>query len=178
MSTLTRRLRRLLVQCACLAGLVGAGPAIAAPRLDRFRLTFDGLGPVHVGMTRGQVRAAGLRVPLGRGQDANACAQVAVDSDRHVRLMFEEGRVTRVEVLGGQTPTWSGIRVGATEEQVRKTYAGRLVVRPHKYDPGGHTMIVFSRDGHRALVLETDGKLVTQFRAGVAASAQYVEGCS
>jgi hypothetical protein len=101
-----------------------------------------------------------------------------VADDRHIRLMFESGRATRVEVLGGPTPTWSGIRVGATEEQVRQTYGTRLVVRPHKYDPHGHTMIVFSRDKQRALVLDTDGTVVREFRAGLAASAQYVEGCS
>jgi hypothetical protein len=173
-----RRLRRLLVACAGIAALAGAGLALAAPRLDQFRLTFDGLGPLHVGMTRQQVQAAGYRVPLGPGQAANACVQARVAGDRHIRLMFESGRVTRVEVLGGRTPTWSGIRVGATEEKVRKTYGARLVVRPHKYDPHGHTMIVFSRDKQRALVLDTDGQVVKGFRAGVAASAQYVEGCS
>jgi hypothetical protein len=173
-----RRLRRLLVACAGLAALAGAGLALAAPPLDRFRLTFDGLGPVHVGMTHQQIQAAGYRVPLGRGQDANACVQARVAGDRHIRLMFEAGRVTRVEVLGGPTPTWSGIRVGATEEEVRKTYGARLTVRPHKYDPQGHTMIVFSRDKQQALVLDTDGKVVKEFRAGLAASAQYVEGCS
>ena len=135
--------------------------------------------PVRAGQfgQHGHLRQPG-RVPLGLGQDTNACAQVAVDSDRHVRLMFEEGRVTRVEVLGGPTPTWSGIRVGATEEQVRKTYGVRLTVRPHKYDPHGHTMIVFSQNKQRALVLDTDGQVVKEFRAGLAASAQYVEGCS
>jgi hypothetical protein len=173
-----RRLRRLLVACAGLVAFGGASLALAAPPLERFRLTFDGLGPVHVGMTRQQVHAAGYRVPLAPGQDANACVQARVASDRHIRLMFEAGRVTRVEVLGGPTPTWSGIRVGATEAQVRKIYGARLTVRPHKYDPHGHTMIVFSRDKQRALVLDTDGQVVKEFRAGLAASAQYVEGCS
>jgi hypothetical protein len=173
-----RRWRRLLLACAGLAALGGAGLAFAAPRLDQFRLTFDGLGPLHVGMTRQQVRAAGYRVPPGHGQDADACVQARVAGDRHIRLMFEAGRVTRVEVLGGPTRTWSGIRVGATEEQVRKTYGTRLTIRPHKYDPHAHTMIVFSRDKRRALVLDTDGQVVKEFRAGLAASAQYVEGCS
>ena len=40
------------------------------------------------------------------------------------------------------------------------------------------SMIVFSRDKQQALVLDTDGKVVKEFRAGLAASAQYVEGCS
>jgi hypothetical protein len=173
-----RRWRRLLLACAGLAALGGAALAFAAPHLDQFRLTFNGLGPLHVGMTRGQVQAAGYRVPLARGQDANACVQALVAGNRHIRLMFEAGRVTRVEVLGGPTSTWSGIRVGATEEQVRKTYGARLTVRPHKYDPQGHTMLVFSRDKQRALVLDTDGHVVKEFRAGLAASAQYVEGCS
>jgi hypothetical protein len=135
--------------------------ASSPPALDQFRLTLNGLGPLRIGMTLKEVEDAGFRVK----------------EQKHVWLMFENGRVVRVEVHGGRTTTFRGVRVGDTEKQVRKIYGARLIVEPHKYDDNGHYLVVFSTNRKQALVMETDGKVVTEFRAGLAEPAQYVEGC-
>ena len=168
---------------ALIAGTVGLmiafteSAASAPPALDQFHLTLDGLGPLRIGMTLKEVADTGFRIKIEHDFEPNECARAEVEGQKNVWLMFENGRVVRVEVLGGRIATLSGVRVGDTEEQVRKTYGARLVVEPHKYDDNGHYLIVFSSDRKQALVMETDGKVVTDFRAGLAGPAEYVEGC-
>ena len=91
--------------------------------------------------------------------------------------MIEKGVLTRVEVRGRSVETLSGIRIGYAEEKVRQAYGSRVGTEPHKYDPTGNYMKIFSADRTKALVFETDGEKVTKFRAGLSESVQYVEGC-
>jgi hypothetical protein len=171
-------MRRTLIVATIASTITFAGVAASSPpALDQFRLTLNGLGPLRIGMTLKDVEDAGFRVKIEHNFDVNECAQAEVEGQKHIWLMFENGRLARVEVYGGRTTTFSGVRVGDTEERVRKTYGARLTVEPHKYDDNGHYLIVFSTDRRQALVMETDGKVVTEFRAGLALPAQYVEGC-
>jgi hypothetical protein len=49
-------------------------------------------------------------------------------------------------------------------------------VRPHKYSPSGHYLVVVTSAKH-AVVIETDGERVDALRGGEIPAVEYVEGC-
>jgi hypothetical protein len=154
------------------------GPARGAENvIANARLVFEGLGPLRIGMTVKAIEAAGFRVKIDEGFDVNQCALADVVGYKNIQLMFEDGKVSRVEVYDHTHATLGGVRVGDSVAHVKKIHGRRLVIEQHKYDDEGHYLIVFSLDKKRALVMETDGKVVTQLRTGLSSSAQYVEGC-
>jgi hypothetical protein len=63
---------------------------------------------------------------------------------------------------------------------VQALYASRVAVSPHKYTGGHYLTVTPTAPGDSAyrMVFETDGRRVTQFRAGVRPAVEYVEGCS
>lgn len=160
----------------CIATSSNADTSSDISGLEQYKLTFNGLGPFRIGMSLKEAEATGFKFEL-HDEEAESCRQATVKSNPDVRLMFEEGILTRVEIVGASISTLSGIRVGFTEAWVRRVYGSRIVVERHQYDQDGHYMKVFSADRKRALVIETDGKIVGNFQAGNADSAQYVEGC-
>lgn len=115
--------------------------------------------------------------------DSGYCAQASpINGPRGLSLMFIEGRLARFDVHEGTVETLSGIGEGSSEEDVFSTYPGRIRVEPHPYDPGGAAkyLIYQPRDeASRAysMIFETDGSVVTSFRAGDAEAVSYIEGC-
>ena len=94
-------------------------------------------------------------------------------------------RVLRTDVdEGSAIATISGIRLGATEAQVKAAYqgpgkGGSLTVETHPYVPTGHYLLYdVDGKGGRLLIFETDGTKVTEFRAGDEAAVQAIEGCA
>ena len=159
-----------LLLSSCLA--IGAGAALARSLVPV--LYFDGFGPIRIGMSPAQVRATGATL----AEDPRfACDQVDVTSRPGLVAMFVDGRLARLEVDAPGIATLSGAQVGMTEAQVQALYGGRLLTEPHKYDPTGHYLLLFSADRKRALVFETDGTRITDIHVGEAEAAQYVEGC-
>jgi hypothetical protein len=93
-------------------------------------------------------------------------------------------KIYRANVNEGSTiATVSGIRLGATEAQVKTAYSGKggsYTVEPHPYTgPEGH-YLVYDADGKggKLLIFETDGKKVTSFRAGEESAVRAIEGCA
>jgi hypothetical protein len=167
--------RTALASCACLLGAAVAARAAGAPVL-----TMDGFGPMRIGMTRAQVEAAGERLSpddLYGPDHPEYCWQAAVVGRTGVRVMFSDNRLVRISLRSDDFATRSGARTGMSEAQVQAIYGGRLRVETHFYDPTGHYLKLFSADGSRALVMETDGTTVDEIRAGDADAAQAVEGC-
>ncbi|HUR15191.1 MAG TPA: hypothetical protein VM097_11940 [Mycobacteriales bacterium] len=155
----------------------GAEPG---PLADDDRARIDGIGPITVGMTLAEAEAAaGQRFTTMQDDFAPHCGHVAPRSGSpDINLMLIDGKVARFEVdKGSATRTDRGIGIGATEDEVKAAYPGRVVVRPHAYTDG-HYLRVVSHDGRLALVLETDGTRVTMFRSGTARAADYTEGCA
>jgi hypothetical protein len=151
---------------------------VAARVVDR-PISLDGIGAIRVGATvAAAARAAGeplvnpASTPAGDG-----CHYVRLASAPSILFMVESGRIVRVETRDQAFRTVSGARVGDTEVRVRALYGKRLEVTRHKYDENGRYFIVRSADRRRALVLETDGKIVVFIRAGLLPAAEYVEGC-
>lgn len=140
-------------------------------------LTLTGLGPIRVGMTVEQARRA-AGAPLHQAESPNEdCYYLLVEGDSSVAFMILDGRVARVDVSDPRHATLSGLHVGDSEERAKQVYAGRYEIEPHAY-VDGHYLIVRSRDKRYALVIETDGRVVTSLRAGSMPAAEFVEGCS
>jgi hypothetical protein len=95
-------------------------------------------------------------------------------------VMIVRGKVARIDVDTGSVTTEDGAKIGDTEDKIRSIYDGDVQVEPHKYVQGGHYMIVMgdSASAGKAIVFETNGKVVTNFRAGRLPEVKWVEGCS
>lgn len=163
-------------------------------------LTFAGLGPVKIGMTVVQAeKALDAKMRAFDPSDrtaAQACwyTRRTDGIDQQIAYMVWNTAIVRIDIQNhapGQTEvsvpvvaTEEGIRIGSSEDDVKKQYGSRLVIAPHRY--GGqddHTLTVFgptfAGTGQRnGILFETwDGKVST-FRAGTPEAIALVEGCS
>jgi len=141
-------------------------------------VTEKGIGPVEVGMTVPHAEAM-LRTSLAppAGTDSAACRVVHWDgAPPGVSLMFEGGKVVRVDVDSSSVPTAAGLKVGDPESRVAELYKG-VQMMPHKYVTGGHYLTVVPADSTLRIIFETDGKQVTRYRAGQRPQVEYVERC-
>ena len=138
----------------------------------------DRVGPVTVGMTAAEARQV-LRLPAG-GATGGDCSYLdgAGRTRLHANVMLSNDTVVRFDVLDSAMATAEGAKVGDSEDRIRQLYAGRVAEQPHKYLPGGHYLIVAAPgDTADRIVFETDGKVVTKYRAGRRPEVEYVEGC-
>ncbi len=145
------------------------------------RLTEHGIGPVKVGMTLAEARAA-----TAGGVSAPPAADTAVcgfatwrDGPAGLRLMTARGRIVRIDVDSGTTNTEAGASIGDSEERIARLYAGRVEITPHKYTSGHYLTIrpVSATDSAYRLIFESNGRRVTMFRAGRIPEVEFVEGC-
>lgn len=152
------------------------------PPLEEASLTLNSLGGLEIGMTLAEAEAASGK-QFSVGYDSGFCAQVSpINGPRGLSLMFIEGRLARFDVYEGTVETLSGIGAGSTEGDVFSTYSGRIRVEPHPYDPGGAGKYLIYEPEDAAskrysMIFETDGRVVTSFRAGEAEAVSYIEGC-
>ena len=150
------------------------------------RLALDGLGPVDIGMTLEQASAAAGTPIRTRPEDAFGpeCEYAYSAAVPEVAFMVINGRVERVDVgfrPGRRVTTVSGVGNGDTEEKVKQTYPGRIRVSGHPYLPAGHYLTYVPADpalAHLSMIFETDGQVVTSFRAGMKGAVFQIEGCS
>lgn len=159
------------VLTTALATAAFAASAHALPRTAK--ITTAGLGAIKIGMTERQVERAGKRAITKEG-GVGDCSTAKL-GDKLFGL-FTGDRLARIYVNSRRYATRSGLRVGATEAQVRAAYGSQLVIRPHKYDPDGHYMEI--RDGNRKVVFVTDGARVSEISTGRRPEIDYVEGCA
>ena len=162
-------------------------PTTVAPErlTSASRVRLDGIGPVRVGMTPEEASAAAgipIRIDprsgLGRG-----CAHARPEGGpERLSFMVVNGRIERVEVGNPDILTLSGVGVGSTEAEVLATYPNRIRVEPNPYigHLGGRdlTYMPDETSRHLSLLLTTDGKRVTSFRAGLLGAVMAPEGCS
>jgi hypothetical protein len=156
-------------------------------------LAFDGIGRIKVGMTLAQATAAaGRPVKYDPSYPFDNCGHAKVEGfAAGLTFLVERAKTTdpwhiaRVDITDpSRIATPSGIRIGATETEVKQAYSGpgkggTLKVEPHTYVDGGH-YISYDVDGSEGylLLFETDGKKVTEFRSGQQGPVGYVEGCA
>lgn len=172
------------------AGATAAPPPTrdsAAARDTAWTLRHDGIGPLRVGMTVEEARAAlggdftapGPDVGMPDGPEACQYAR----SGRFpagVWVMLEGLRIARVEVDSGAIATAAGARIGDTEARINELYPGRVTVWPHKYTDGHYLYVrpAEPSDTTHLIVFETDGRVVQRFRGGRKPQVEYVEGCA
>ena len=151
------------------------------------RLRLDGIGPVNVGMTLAEASAAaGTPIRVHPNDPFGPECQYAapIDGPEAVRFMVINGRIARVDVGNpgaSAVRTVSGVRIGTTEDEVKRTYPGRIRVEGHPYVPTGHYLVYVPADAglqHLSMIFETDGRSVTSFRAGLKGAVAQIEGCA
>jgi len=162
---------------------VTVGTVIAQAKLtNKSKLSINGIGSVQVGMTVSQAaKAAGTRL-VGDAPN-NSCYYVKPQNKpKNLLFMVTEGRISRVDVRQNtQITTLKGAKIGDTEARIKSLYPGQIQVTPHEYVKGGHYLTFIPKDRvdqNYRVVFETDGKRVTEFRAGKLPEVEYVEGCS
>ena len=140
-------------------------------------LQIDRIGPVRVGMTLDEARAAAGQELRQQGDVMGNCVYYAPRSkDPDVSFMVIDGVLSRIDVDRGGTSTQEGIAIGASEADVERTYPSTTVSK-HYYTEG-HYLRVLSDDGSSAYLFETDGTKVTRFRSGIPSAIDRVEGCA
>jgi hypothetical protein len=172
-----RGLRFLMITMAC---VLGAAASAAAPS---WPLTPGGWGPAHIGMTRAQVSSA-LHVQLeGDAFDNEGKCINLIASDEALPglfFMFLDGRLSRITVTEpSQVLTPRGVGIGATADEVRKTYGTEIKAEPHHYygEPAEY-LTYWLKPGKSGVRFETDtNRRVETIHAGND-SIQYVEGCA
>ena len=144
------------------------------------RLRIDGIGPIDVGMTVAQARAA-AGTELSLRKEPYCDVLTAPNGPAGVDLVItnpSSGRIDLVIVNGGPVATISGIRVGSTEAEVVAAYPGRLrsvnpllPVHRQVYEAQNPAL------ADRALVFVIDGSRVATIYAGVSNQVEADEIC-
>jgi hypothetical protein len=160
-------------------GTRAATPSPPPPSLASGRLSLAGLGPLRIGMSRSRADAAAGEPIAVKYLDHGPCGQGQLRRVPGVSVMFQGPRLTRIDVEPPSTiSTRSGIHIKSTERDVKRTYPGRITVQPHPYVSGHYLVYTPKARSEGLLIFETDGRLVTSFRAGEATSVRYIEGCA
>ncbi len=159
-----------------------ADTAPAAPGTDtQGPARLDGYGPVALGSTLDEVRAA-WKEPLQGDVADDYCHALRPEGAQaeDVIFMIEGKRLVRYDVRNDRIVAPGGGKVGMSLGQLQTLYPDRGDLAPHKYDPQGHNLRVRPATEGGALVnfeINGDGN-VTAWRVGKTPQVDYVEGCS
>jgi hypothetical protein len=159
--------------------LTAASAAAAQP--GAWRLTPEGYGAVHIGMSRAQAEAAlGTQLEGEAIDDADACIEMAAQRGHPgIFFMFEGWRLSRVSAAeGSHARTPRGIGVGATEAQVRAAYGRGLRSEGHRYQNAPARYLTYWTRARSGVRFETDEHRRVQLIHAGGASIEYIEGCA
>lgn len=157
------------------------------------------VGPVVIGMTIEQLsQAAG--VPLIRQPDFDVataekkCAYISPGTipgyvpppnsgnKSPLAFMIVDGKLARIDILGGEFKTRAGIKVGSTEQEVQNSFGNSSPLPPRAFiGPPYRYLTATPRQADQAnfrLVFESDGAKVVQFRVGQLPQVEWKNGCS
>jgi hypothetical protein len=142
-------------------------------------LGLGALGPIRTGMKAEEVLRLADWPGMETKKQPQDCWYLNYDGNgANFRLMIIKNIVVRIEISGAsRLHTFSGARIGTTEEQLRALYGARLDIQPHKYDEHGHTITFKSGSGEYGLRFETSNGTVTAIQSGPWEHLHYVEGC-
>lgn len=162
---------------------VGAYPVEPLSALTAYKLDYDRLGPIVVGMTLGEASAvSGVEFRENLWDGGTGCTTASPLDGEGVWMILMGGRIAAIHV-GPPVVTVQGARYGTSETQILQIYGGdRVEMRDHPYGaPVWHMFEVSSPDPKLSafrLVFDTDGSVVTEFRAGWEEEALLAEGCA
>lgn len=157
------------------------------------------VGPVVVGMTLEQVaEAAG--VDLTRQPDFDQavaeknCAYVSPSTipgyspppesgnKSPLAFMIVDGKLARIDILGGDFATDQGIKVGSAESAVTEAYGGGSPLPPRAFVGPPYRYLTASpkdeEDQGYKMVFESDGAKVVNYRVGKEPEVEYRQGCN
>jgi hypothetical protein len=111
-------------------------PAIATAD-PTFAIRYDGFGPVRVGMTKAAAsRVLGANLERTPAAGDTECEYFRAPNQwKGVEFMFSRGRLARIDVVEGITPTVAGVRIGNSTSAIKKAYRARVTETPHQYIP-------------------------------------------
>jgi hypothetical protein len=161
--------------------------SLSPPLSPTLRLTYLGLGPIRIGLTATQIRAA-LPHTLVPGPDevSGPCYTLTIETENAsplagLSLTFRDSRLVRLDI---DTPDWqtqSGARVRMPESKFLPLYPRRLRPEPHPFDSTGRYYFLDARDPlykGLAILFESDGERITKMRAGQAQFLYPTEACA
>jgi hypothetical protein len=160
-------------------------------------LTFDGLGPVRIGMTVPEAETAlGAKLaPLDKtnGIDTEGCWTTgrADNTDRGISYMIWDGKIVRIYIFLSQregepdvipsVSTENGVRLTTSVEDVKKAYGKDLIIDFHSQgDPGNYDflyMTAFSADKRHGQYFETWNNKLVSFGSATPEALYLQEGC-
>lgn len=158
-----------------------AGEAPSSDTSTFVYVTDQGIGDLRAGMTLAEAQRVLPALHLVPGADSTACTYLEwPTAPAGVLVMFDAGRVARVEVDSAGVRTAAGIQVGDPAARVDSAYGDRLTKGPHKYTDGEYFFVapVRAADSLYRLIFEVEGGRVTRYRVGLRPQVKYVEGCS
>ena len=158
---------------------VDGGARIAEVAAEAWAARLDGAGPVTYGMSLKEAGAAAGDSAVVRPMAEDCDFVVFGGMPEGMRFMVEHGRIVRADVTGSAPGTDRGAQVGMAVSAVQRLYGESLLVKPHKYDSAGQYLVLVppGADSSRRLIFESDGRIVTRYRAGLRPAVEYVEGC-
>lgn len=170
-------------QDAAAAGSDARQASADQPEADpaAWTVTAESYGPLRIGMTADELRARLGPLLVPRDSLSMECDYLAIGPDGpEVLFMVVGGEFVRLDVRDSAVATEAGARIGNSEAMIGRLYGSdRVMATPHAYTDGHYLTVVPSGagDDHR-LVFETDGRAVTEYRAGRLPMVGWVEGCS
>jgi hypothetical protein len=157
----------------------------------------DGVGPLRINASFRDLQAAGVTLTVDQATfegSGGYCYDARVTGALDLLLRFRspvagegvgdpaDGVLVAVGIDSGLPTTRTsdgGIGLGAPQDQVIATYAGRLEDHSHPYIPGGHVFIApAAPETGLAIAYLTDGATVNQITVGAHDVVRYVDGCS
>ncbi|HEX2053547.1 MAG TPA: hypothetical protein VHJ78_07490 [Actinomycetota bacterium] len=162
-------------------------------------VTLTSVGPVVVGMTIEQISAA-AGVALTRQPDFDQamaeknCAYVSPstipgyipppDSGNKSPLAFMivDGKLARIDILGGDFATAQGIKVGSEEKAVIDAYGNGEPLPPRAFIGPPYRYLTATpkeeEDKNYRMVFESDGAKVVNYRVGQLPQVENRQGCT
>ena len=162
-------------------------------------VTLTSVGPVVVGMTLEQISdAAGVELTrqpdFDQAMAERKCAYVSPstipgyvpppDSGNKSPLAFmiADGRLVRIDILGGDFATTQGIRVGSDEKAVLDAYGGGEELPPRAFIGPPYRYLTATpkdeKDKNYRMVFESDGAKVVNYRVGQLPHVEHKQGCT
>src|SRR5262245_35074610 len=120
---------RILFAASAIALFIGCNsssrPERQAVASNPWVLHVNGIGPAEVGMTVEQLNSVlGEHFTTPTGE--KACFYLKPKEPRDIGFMMLEGSLARVDVSGPDVATKEGVRVGDSEDQVKRIYGPKL----------------------------------------------------
>lgn len=154
-------------------------PVNSGPDISSWKVSVQGLGPLHAGMSLAEVRALVPKLSSQAGAETEECTYARSSSlPDGVSLMLAKGSLARVDIVSGIVKSELGARIGDTEDQIKMLYGSSVNVTPHKYTDGHYMTVRSPADSSARIVFETDGNKVIRFRSGRTPEVEFIEGCS